>query len=231
MNSLKAVVNTVMDDLRMAVDAVMGGMELAEDAMDEDGGFDVTESYELGSRGDVKEDRQALPAAKRVLARVEKASIRLTRMTEKGNAQSGSVKAVNLQVRYPEGLAVDSGDGSEPTMKYANKVDFIELEYQVAKPELRMEERYTGKNRSFLIPLTRFLTAIGIPPEQTVTINDDFLAELAGKTFYVDIGRKPVSLLDEETGKWTTLADRFDTEGKLVERGVYKNRYSNFQSA
>ena len=90
-----------MNSLKTAVDAVLGATERMEGTMSEDGGFDVNESYELGSRVDVKEDLQALPAAKRVLARVEKASIRLTRMTEKGNAQSGSVKAVNLQVRYP----------------------------------------------------------------------------------------------------------------------------------
>ena len=186
--------------------------------MSAEDGFEVVESYEIGSRVDVKEDRLALPAAKHVLARIEKASVRLTRMTERGNPQSGSVKAVNLQVRYPEGLAVDNGDGSEPTMKYANKVDFIELEYQVVKPELRQEERYVGKNRSFLVPITQFLAAMGIPPEQPIVINDDFLAELHGKSFYVDIGRRPVNVLDSATGKWS-------------QTGEFKNTHRGFQSA
>ena len=205
-----------MNALKAAVDAVMGATE--EVVMSAEEGFEVTEAYEIGSRVDVKEDRVALPVAKHVLARIEKASIRLTRMTEKGNPNSGSVKAINLQVRYPEGLAVDNSDGSEPTMKYANKVDFIELEYQVIKPELRTEERYVGKNRSFLVPLTQFLAAVGIPPEQSVVINDAFLAELHGKSFYVDIGRRPVNVLDPETGKWSAT-------------GEFRNSYRNYQSA
>jgi hypothetical protein len=210
-----------MNALKAAVDAVMGATE--EVVMSAEEGFEVTEAYEIGSRVDVKEDRLALPAAKHVLARVEKASTRMTRMTERGNPNSGSVKAINLQVRYPEGLEVvevdaDKQPTGESTKKYANKVDFIELEYQVMKPELRQEERYVGKNRSFLVPLTQFLAAVGIPPEQPIVINDDFLAELHGKQFYVDIGRRPINVLDAETGKWSAT-------------GEFKNTHRAFQSA
>ena len=210
-----------MNALKTAVDAVMGATVEVE--MSEDGGFEVTDAFELGSRVDVKEDRVVLPATKRVLARVEKASTRLTRMTERGNANSGSVKAINLQVRYPEGLEVtevdaDKNPTGEMTKKFVNKVDFIELEYQVVNPEVRTEERYVGKNRSFLVPLTQFLVAIGIPPEQPITINDDFLASLHGKTFYVDIGKRAINVLDTETNKWSAS-------------GEFRNTYKNFQSA
>ena len=218
MSVLKADINP----LKAAVDAVMGATkEEAEMSLEE--GFEVTDTFELGSRVDVKEDRVVLPATKRVLARIEKANTRLTRMTEKGNPNSGSVKAINLQVRYPEGLEVTEVDADkqptgETTKKFVNKVDFIELEYQVVKPELRTEERYVGKNRSFLVPLTQFLAAIGIPPEQSVTINDDFLASLHGKTFYVDIGKRAINVLDPETNKWSAT-------------GEYRNSYRNYQAA
>lgn len=186
-------------------------------------GFDVTEVYEIGSRVNVKEDRTVLPAAKRVLARIDRANTRLSRPTEKGNPESGSVRELNLQVRFPEGLSVaevdaDGNPTGETTMKYANKVDFIGLEFQVVKPAARTEERYVGKNQSFLVPLTQFLTAIGYAPDQAVTINDDFLASLAGKTFYVDIGKRPINVLDETTGKWKATDD-------------FRNTFRNFQSA
>src|SRR3990167_226382 len=210
-----------MNALKTAVDAVMGATVEVE--MSEDGGFEVTDAFELGSRVDVKEDRVALLVAKHVLARIEKANTRLTRMTERGNPNSGSVKAINLQVRYPEGLEVtevdaDKNPTGEMTKKFVNKVDFIELEYQVVNPEVRTEERYVGKNRSFLVPLTQFLVAIGIPPEQPITINDDFLASLHGKTFYVDIGKRAINVLDTETNKWSA-------------RSEFRNTYKNFQSA
>lgn len=195
-------------------------------------GFDVTESYQLPSLKSVKEDRVVMPATRGALMRINKATTRLVRMTEKGNANSGSVRALNIDVSLPEGIEVPSENG-EVTTKYVNKrIDFgIDLEFQVVKPEVRQEEKYTGKNQSFLVPLKQLLAALGYDLDNPPAINDSFLAELAGKTFRVDILRRPDRAFDDSTGKWISLAEKRDDEGNVIDPGSYHNEYRNYQPA
>lgn len=177
---------------------------------DEMEGFEVTEAYQLPSLKEVKEDRVLLPVAKGVLVRIDKASTRLGRPTEKGNPQSGSVRSLNLQVRLVEGIEVPSENG-ESSQKFVNRVDFIEMEFAVVNAEARTEERYVGKNQAFLVPLKQFLTAVGYDIENPPAINDAFLSELAGKEFRVNIGQRPINVFDPATGKWEDSGEKRNT--------------------
>lgn len=219
-DTFTGLLTEVKENLR-TVEQVFSAAELfttqEEGTMSLDEGFDVVDEYQLPSLVEVKEDRTLLPTAQDVLVRVDKASTRLGRPSEKGNPSSGTVRALNLQVRLVEGIEVP-GENGEVTTKYVNKVDFVEIEYQVVKPEARQEERYTGKNQAFLVPLKQLLTAFGYDLDTPPAINDGFLSELAGKTFRLNIGKRPINVLDPETGKWEAT-------------GEYRNSFRNFKPA
>lgn len=210
----------VRADLRQMEQTVkaLGLVEQQEELQMVEEGFDVTDEYQLPSLVDVKEDRVLLPNAQGALVRVDKVSTRLGRPAERGNPGSGTVRSLNLQVRFPEGIEVLNEANGEVEQKYVNKVDFVEVEYQVVNQVVRVEERYIGKNQSFLVPLKQLLVALGYSLDTPPAINDSFLAELAGKTFRLNVGKRPINVFDDSTGKWEHSGD-------------FKNTFRGFKPA
>lgn len=178
-------------------------------------GFEVLEQDVISGWGTAKEDKVVLPAANGVKVRVDRATVRLGR--------KDTVKALNLQVRFIEGIPVEKLDAEgnltgEFESKYANKVDFIEIEYKVVDKEARKEVRYTGENQAFLVPLKQFLLALGYDPATPVSINDEFCSNLIGKTFLVNVGKVSKRVLDPSDGEWKAVP------------GEYKNTFKGFKA-
>lgn len=167
-------------------------------SMLEEVGFGVTEEFELGDLTEVKEDRIVLPVTSGVLFRIQKATSR--------TSKDGSIKSVSAEMRLVEGIDVPVKDAQgnftgSVEKKYQNKPMFVDLQYWV-DTAIRDSQRYTSKNKPYLVPLKQFLAALGYDLTSPPKLNDEFYAAIAGRELRGDIQLREVRLKNPVSQEW-----------------------------
>lgn len=94
--------------------------------------------------------------------------------------------------------------------KYKNKHFFGN---QIKFPGLLLARNKETKNSDWWVKQSayqykQFLLALGLPVKPSPTINDEFLASLAGREIMADIQLVPIQVKDESTQKYVNTDDR-----------------------
>jgi hypothetical protein len=136
------------------------------DAMES--GFSVCEEVVIGDLTQVKEEKQLVPAAKRVKMRVKKA--------ESQASKDNAYRWINLQLQIVDGVD-DAG-------AYKGKVVFGKVCYYADMAKYGEKEFF--KKKQHLIQLRYLLEALGLDLA-TVKINDAFMQGIANQIVLADI--------------------------------------------
>jgi hypothetical protein len=141
-------------------------MSSFNDAMES--GFSVCEEVVIGDLTQVKEEKQLVPAAKRVKLRVKKA--------ESQASKDNAYRWINLQLQIVDGID-DAG-------AYKGKVVFGKVCYYADMAKYGEKEFF--KKKQHLIGLKQFITAIGADLSK-ITIGDSFLTGVVNQMVLADI--------------------------------------------
>jgi len=179
-------------------------MSAAEEGLDYDGGFDVTEEVELDDLS-TQTGNDVIEPARKVLFEIRKASVR-DYVARDESAWRKKYLALDLAV---------GSEGIDGAGKYANKHFFQDLLLMAnikEFPELDTDN-YRTKAR---FDTKVFLKALGYDPAKPPRINDDFLVEISGRQVIADITKRSIDV--QQDGKW-------------MKTGDFKNEIKNFKSA
>jgi hypothetical protein len=136
------------------------------DAMES--GFSVCEEVVIGDLTQVKEEKQLVPAAKRVKLRVKKA--------ESQASKDNAYRWINLQLQIVEGI--------DSECAYKGKVVFGKVCYYADMAKYGEKDFF--KKKQHLIQLRYLLEALGLDLA-TVKINDAFMQGIANQIVLADI--------------------------------------------
>ena len=131
-------------------------------------GFSVVEEVEVGDLTQVKEEKQLVPAAKRVKMRVKKA--------ESQASKDNAYRWINLQLQIVEGIDAEGA--------YKGKVVFGKVCYFADMAKYGEKDFF--KKKQHLIQLRYLLEALGLDLA-TVKINDAFMQGIANQIVLADI--------------------------------------------
>ena len=131
-------------------------------------GFSVVEEVEIGDLTNVKEEKQLVPAAKKVKLRIKKA--------ESQASKDNAYRWVNLQLQIVDGI---DSEGA-----YKGKVVFGKVCYYADMAKYGEKDFF--KKKQHLIQLRYLLEALGLDLA-TVKINDAFMQGVTNQIVLADI--------------------------------------------
>lgn len=174
-------------------------------------GFEVTDTIEVPDLGDIKEQRTLKPAAKDVLFNIVSAAVI--------SNNNKDIKSLDLRLQIVEGIDVLNTDSGETEKKFIGGVmstGHMTLTVWADKKVAPRESSDWWKNDQHMVGFKQFCMALGIPLAG-IKVNDDFLANLAGRQVRATI------VHEEETVK--------DADGKKQKTGVFRERLKFWKAA
>lgn len=161
-------------------------------------GFQVNDAIDVPDLSEVKEQRSLVPAAKDVLFRIVSGSIVAS------NAKD--MKSLDLTLSIVDGIEVLNKESGEKEVKFIGRemrTGHMTLCVWADKTVGNRPNSDWWKNDQHLVGFKQFCMAMELPLSG-LKINDDFLADLAGKEVRATIVHEEESVKDQTGAKQKT---------------------------